>query len=92
MSRLKNGLIVPTPEEDARIQTGIDADPDTYELSKSEFQELKRVGRPRAANPKVLLSVRYDKDIVDAFKARGPGWQTRMNEALREWLKEHEPV
>jgi uncharacterized protein (DUF4415 family) len=25
----------------------------------------------------------------DAFKATGPGWQTRMNDALREWLRTH---
>jgi uncharacterized protein (DUF4415 family) len=36
--------------------------------------------------------VRYDADIVAAFKATGKGWQTRMNEALRDWLKSHSPA
>jgi len=31
--------------------------------------------------------VRYDADVVDAFRATGKGWQTRMNDVLREWLK-----
>ncbi|WP_218940804.1 BrnA antitoxin family protein [Allopusillimonas soli] len=35
---------------------------------------------------KVLLTVRYDADIIAAFRAEGPGWQTRMNAALRSWL------
>jgi len=93
MSKLKKGLIMPTPEEDAAINAGIAADPDTYELSKAEMAQLKRRGgRPRLDSPKVQLTVRYDQDVVEAFKAGGPGWQTRMNDALRQWLKEHEPA
>jgi len=33
--------------------------------------------------------VRFDRDILTAFKATGKGWQTRMNEALRDWLEKH---
>ena len=32
------------------------------------------------------------QDILDTFKATGKGWQTRVNEALREWLKTHNPA
>jgi uncharacterized protein (DUF4415 family) len=46
-------------------------------------------GRPPIQNPKKLTSVRFDSDILDSFKATGKGWQTRMNDALREWLNEH---
>jgi uncharacterized protein (DUF4415 family) len=45
-------------------------------------------GRP-ASHTKASQTVRFDLDILAAFKATGKGWQTRMNEALREWLKEH---
>jgi uncharacterized protein (DUF4415 family) len=38
---------------------------------------------------KIQTSVRYDADIVEAFKSKGSGWQTRMNNALRDWLKMH---
>lgn len=89
MSKLKKGLIIPSPEEDAAINRGIASDPDTYELSEKEFKQLKRVGRPKSDSPKVQVAVRYDADILAAFKAGGPGWQTRMNDALREWLKTH---
>ena len=40
-------------------------------------------GRPKASSRKVPVTLRLDADIVDAFRAEGPGWQTRMNDALR---------
>lgn len=43
-------------------------------------------GRPRVETPKVPLSIRLDRDVVDGWKASGPGWQTRMNEALRQTM------
>ncbi|SFK83229.1 BrnA antitoxin family protein [Methylocapsa palsarum] len=48
-----------------------------------------RPGRPRAQNPKQVVNIRLSPDVLDAFRATGRGWQTRVNEALREWLKEH---
>ena len=46
----------------------------------------------KSENKKQLLAVRYDDaDVVAAFKATGKGWQTRMNYALRDWLKTHSP-
>jgi len=43
-------------------------------------------GRPKSSNPKVALTIRYDAEVIESFRATGPGWQTRMNSALREWL------
>jgi uncharacterized protein (DUF4415 family) len=34
-------------------------------------------------------TIRFDEDILEAFKATGPGWQTRVNAALKEWLASH---
>lgn len=50
-----------------------------------------RRGRPALAEPKRHVNIRLDADVLDAFKRRGPGWQTRMNAALREWLATHAP-
>jgi uncharacterized protein (DUF4415 family) len=36
---------------------------------------------------KQAVTVRYSPDVLAAFKATGQGWQARMNDALREWLK-----
>jgi len=43
-------------------------------------------GRP-AGSDKESTTIRIDRDVLAAFRAGGPGWQTRMNAALREWLK-----
>lgn len=41
-------------------------------------------GRPRADAPKQQVTLRLDRVVLDRFRASGPGWQTRMNEALRK--------
>lgn len=54
----------------------------------SKFDSAKRVrGRPKAAVPKVSTTIRLDADILARFREQGPRWQTRINEALREWLR-----
>jgi uncharacterized protein (DUF4415 family) len=44
-------------------------------------------GRPRLARPKAALTVRVDADALDAFKASGQSWQTRINDLLREAVR-----
>lgn len=43
------------------------------------------------APTKQATTLRLDPEILDAFKATGKGWQTRMNAALSDWLKKHDP-
>ncbi len=64
---------------------------DAFFERADEFQgdRLVRRGRPAGSGMKVSTTVRFDADIIAAFRAGGPGWQTRMNEALREWLSTH---
>jgi len=40
---------------------------------------------------KEQVAVRYSQDVLAAFRATGAGWQVRMNDALRDWLKTHSP-
>jgi len=40
-------------------------------------------GRPPVAVKRPTLNMRVDADVLDAFKATGPGWQTRINAVLR---------
>lgn len=54
-------------------------------------QRVVRRGRPAGSGNKVSTTVRFDADVLEGFRAAGPGWQTRMNAVLREWLKEHSP-
>jgi uncharacterized protein (DUF4415 family) len=44
---------------------------------------------PGRSPPKVPTTLRLDPDLLAALKATGKGWQTRVNEALREWVKSH---
>lgn len=55
------------------------------------------VGRVKLRGPNRLptkeqVTVRYSPDVLAAFRATGRGWQTRMDDALRDWLKTHSPV
>ncbi|MCJ2056219.1 BrnA antitoxin family protein [Methylobacterium sp. J-048] len=47
---------------------------------------LKRAGRPKAEAKAVPVSLRVPPDVLAAYKAQGPGWQTRMNEVLAAGL------
>ena len=38
------------------------------------------------AKTKEAISIRLDIDLVEKLRASGPGWQSRVNEALREWI------
>jgi uncharacterized protein (DUF4415 family) len=42
------------------------------------------VGRPKKAAPKKTVNIRLDPDVVAHFREKGPGWQSRINAALRK--------
>ncbi|QXP86069.1 BrnA antitoxin family protein [Methylococcus sp. Mc7] len=70
------------------------SDPDAAPLTDEEWEAVKppvRRGKPPAAAPKERITIRLSRDVVDRFKTTGPGWQTRTDAALAEWLKEHRP-
>jgi uncharacterized protein (DUF4415 family) len=54
-----------------------------------EGEKLIRPGRPKSASVKQPVTIRLDAPIVEYFKSTGKGWQTRMNDALNQWIKEH---
>ncbi len=50
-----------------------------------QFSKVKvQRGRPLAAAPKVSTTIRLDPEVIAHFKADGPGWQSRINAALRK--------
>jgi uncharacterized protein (DUF4415 family) len=67
---------------------------DEWIASADEYvgEKLIRRGRPvgsRKASPKRQTTIRFDHDVLEQLKATGRGWQTRVNDAMREWLKAH---
>jgi len=46
----------------------------------------KGAGRPKSANPKVVLNIRVDAAVLARWKATGKGWQQRINDLLRSSL------
>lgn len=67
------------PASDAELQAGLQA-------------ALKKRGRPTGSGSKEQVAIRIDRDVLAAFRAGGAGWQTRMNDALRDWLRTHTPA
>ena len=68
---------------------------DAHRITPSEYKELpeltddmlgravvKKGGRPRSTNPRLLISLRLPADVIERWRATGPGWQTRMAERL----------
>lgn len=60
-------------------------------LQAREMLKPKR-GRPKAEVCKEHVNLRLDAAVLEAFRASGPGWQTRVNAALADWLTDHSPV
>lgn len=83
-------LIMPTEEEDAAITKAALSDPDNPPATGAELGKLQPARRPRGRPAldvtKVPTSIRFDSLVLDAFKAFGPGWQTRINEVLLQYL------
>jgi len=46
--------------------------------------KLVRRGRPKSSSPKKAVNLRLDQDVLERFRAGGPGWQSRINEVLRK--------
>ncbi len=72
--------------------TGDDSDPDAApDLSGDGWPEKfaaapVRRGRPPLARPKVSTTIRLSPEVIDHFRSGGRGWQTRIDEALRDWI------
>lgn len=89
-------------EEEAEIQRQIAENPEDHEMTDEQFANrltpeealppgflaAVRARRGPGRKPaKQVVTLRLDPDVVDAFKAEGPGWQSRVNAALREAKK-----
>jgi uncharacterized protein (DUF4415 family) len=76
------------------VWDGVDEDdrPASAEELQAGLAAARKRGRPVGTAAKEQVSIRYDREVLAAFRRSGPGWQTRMNEALKDWLKTHSPA
>jgi uncharacterized protein (DUF4415 family) len=67
---------------------------DDKPLSQKEMTDglvaYKKRGRPFSASTKKQIAIRLDPEVLEAFQKEGPGWQTRINTALKDWLQRRE--
>lgn len=87
-------------EEDARITAAALSDLDNPPLTEDDWKNMRPAqevrpelvskailrsrGRPKLASPKRQVTLRLDAEVIEHFKARGSGWQTAINDALRK--------
>jgi len=62
------------------------------ELNAAMVAYRRKRGRPVGSGTKEQVAIRLDRDVLAQFRSSGAGWQTRMNAALRDWLKTHSSV
>lgn len=84
----------------------IDADGEVRELTAEDMAKFrpaaevlplslkKKLGvrGPQKAPIKERITIRLSREVVEQFRESGEGWQTRVDAALREWLKSHSPM
>ena len=81
---------MPTLAEDRAITAAAKADADAQPLTAKQLKAMVPLralrGRPKSENTKLLLSVRYTREVVEYFKSTGEGWQSRMDEVLHNYV------
>ncbi|MGH8475874.1 MAG: BrnA antitoxin family protein [Methylococcales bacterium] len=87
---------LPLTDEDGEVRELTKEDfkrfrPAVEVLSPSLLKKLELRGSQKAPN-KERITIRLSREVVDRFRATGNGWQSRMDEALKEWIKSHPPA
>jgi uncharacterized protein (DUF4415 family) len=67
--------LLPAFFEDAEIRHG-----------EAVIRPYRGPGRPKLERPKRLVTLRLDADLLDRLRETGPGWQSRLNDAVRAWM------
>jgi uncharacterized protein (DUF4415 family) len=84
----------------------IDADGEVRELTADDLAKFKPAAEvlpaslrkklgvrgPQKSPTKERITIRLSQDVVAQFRESGEGWQTRVDAALRQWLKSHSPT
>ena len=86
-------VAMPSTLQDRAINAAAKGDPDAQPLTAKQLKAMVPLrslrGRPKSANPKQLVSVRYSAEVLEYFKSTGEGWQSRMDGVLRAYVTRH---
>ncbi|QGM93594.1 BrnA antitoxin family protein [Methylocystis rosea] len=69
---------------EVEIDAAVAADPDSAEFETVDWSQAEVVTPPR----KQAITIRLDQDLIEYFKAQGPGYQRRINAVLRSYVKQ----
>lgn len=85
---------LPLIDDDGEVRDLSEVDPSLFKPAHEVLPESLRrklgVRGPQKEPIKERITIRLSPEVVAAFKATGAGWQTRIDEALKTYLKEHE--
>ena len=77
-----------TAKEQAAMADAVVVKTGGYAAVRAALAQKRKRGQrgPQQAPTKQLVSVRYSPEVLQYFKSTGAGWQTRMNDALIDWV------
>ena len=80
-----------TPKEKKQWDNAVFVNGGGYKAVRAAVAAKRKPGErgPQRTPTKQLVSVRYSPEVLNYFKASGAGWQTRMDEALKQWVSTH---
>jgi uncharacterized protein (DUF4415 family) len=83
-----------TAREEAKWSTGVMVNGGGYEAVRKALAARRKPGQrgPQVAPTKQLVSVRYSPEVLAFFKASGAGWQSRMDDALKQWVSSQSKI
>jgi len=75
-----------TDEELARLRPASEVVPEIVGHAAGTLKRRRGQRGPQKAPKKRMVTIRFSQEVIEYFRATGPGWQTRMDEALKEWI------
>lgn len=78
-----------TDDDFKRAKPASEVLPQVFSKKTADTMLKPKRGRPRAKQPKEQINIRFSAEVVEYFRASGSGWQTRMDAALKDWIKKH---
>ena len=73
---------------EAEVDRGAQSDPDNPPWTEAELRNARLV--LPAGEAKIPLSIRLDREVIDYFKAQGPGYQSRIGAVLLSYVRSQE--